>query len=112
VGPQRGEGRPLSSCLGCVCRPMELDGPGISNLKDLGWALRLRCLWLHKTEPDRILVPDKTRALFSVAMQIELGDRRTILFWTDQWLLGQKIVDIAPRLCCNPKMKNQPMYCP
>jgi hypothetical protein len=36
-----------------VCRPMELGGLGISNLRNLSWALRLRWLWLQKTEPHR-----------------------------------------------------------
>jgi hypothetical protein len=35
---------------------------------------------------------------FFVAMQTELGDGRNTLFWSDRWLHGQKIVDIAPRL--------------
>jgi hypothetical protein len=37
---------------GKVCRPLELGGIGISSLKELGWALRMRWLWLEK----RILV--------------------------------------------------------
>jgi hypothetical protein len=36
-----------------VCRPMELGGLGISSLKELGWALQMRWLWLQKTEPNR-----------------------------------------------------------
>jgi hypothetical protein len=36
--------------------------------------------------------------LFSVAMQTELGDGKNTLFWSDRWLHGQKITDIAPRL--------------
>jgi hypothetical protein len=36
-----------------VCRPIEMGGLGISNLKMLGWALRTRWLWLKKLEPHR-----------------------------------------------------------
>jgi hypothetical protein len=36
-----------------VTRPLDLGGLGISNLQQLGWALRLRWLWLQKTEPDK-----------------------------------------------------------
>lgn len=36
-----------------VARPVELGGLGISQLQQLGWALRMRWLWLHKTEPDK-----------------------------------------------------------
>jgi hypothetical protein len=31
-----------------VCHPIEYGGLGISNLKNLGWTLRARWLWLHK----------------------------------------------------------------
>jgi hypothetical protein len=31
-----------------VCHPMELGGLGISNLRNLSWALRLPWLWLQK----------------------------------------------------------------
>jgi hypothetical protein len=36
-----------------ICRPMKLGGLGISSLKELGWALRMRWLWLEKIDPDR-----------------------------------------------------------
>jgi hypothetical protein len=38
---------------GKVCRPLELGGLKISSLKELGWALRMRWLWLEKTDPSR-----------------------------------------------------------
>jgi hypothetical protein len=50
--------------------PIELGGLGISNLRNLGWALRVRWLWLQKTEPHRpwctlsIQAPDQVRAFF------------------------------------------------
>ncbi|GJN10038.1 hypothetical protein PR202_ga28097 [Eleusine coracana subsp. coracana] len=33
--------------------PLRLGGLGIHNLEHLRWALRMRWLWLQKTEPDR-----------------------------------------------------------
>lgn len=36
-----------------VKRPFELGGLGIPDLEILGWALRMRWLWLKKTQPDR-----------------------------------------------------------
>jgi hypothetical protein len=66
-----------------VCRPMELGGLGISSLKESGWALRMRWLWLHKTESSRpwsalpIKIPEKVQAFFAAAMQVEIGDGST-----------------------------------
>jgi hypothetical protein len=45
-----------------------------------------------------IRVPSKVKEFFFVAMQTELGDGATSLFWTEKWLWGHRIVDIAPRL--------------
>jgi len=39
-----------------VTRSLNLGGLGISNLQNLGWALKLRWLWLQKTEPDKAWV--------------------------------------------------------
>jgi hypothetical protein len=89
---------------GEVCRPLELSGLGISSLKELCWALRMRWLWLAKTEPNRpwsslqIQVPEKVHDFFAVAVQSDVGDGAHTLFWTDQWLHGQRILDLAPRL--------------
>jgi hypothetical protein len=89
---------------GKVCRLMELGGLGISCLKELGWALRTRWLWLAKTDPTRpwlalpIQVLDKCQAFFSIAMQTEIGDGTKTLFWRDRWLHGQRVEDLAPRL--------------
>jgi hypothetical protein len=82
-------------------------------IKELGWALWIWWLWLQKTEPNRpwptlpIQVPDKAKALFSVAMQTEVGDGKNTLFWTFRWLHGQRIDDIALRLFATiPKRSN------
>jgi hypothetical protein len=87
-----------------VCRPPELGGLGISELKTLGWSLRMRWAWLQKTEPHRpwaalpIQLPDQVRDFFSVAVAYEIGDGANTLFWSDRWLHGQCIADLAPRL--------------
>jgi len=84
-----------------VCLPKELGGLGISDLKSLGWALRMRWVWLKKTEPHRPLpihVPEQVRAFFKVAVYSEVGDGTKTLFWTDRWLHGHCIADLAPRL--------------
>ena len=87
-----------------VCRPKELGGLGISDLKTLGWSLKMRWIWLQKTEPNRpwadfnIHMPEHIRAFFAAVIYTEVGDGTTTLFWTDRWLHGQSIADLAPHL--------------
>jgi hypothetical protein len=87
-----------------VCRPADLGGIDISNLRLLGWALRARWLWLKKTEPHRpwasldIQVPDQVQAFFRIAIYSEVGNGEDTLFWIDRWLHGQCIADLAPSL--------------
>lgn len=63
----------------------------------------MRWLWLQKTEPNHpwadfnIIVPEQIRAFFSIAVYSEVGDGANTLFWTDRWLHGQSIADLAPR---------------
>jgi hypothetical protein len=97
---------------GKVRRPKELSGLGISSLKELAWALRMRWLWLAKTDPTRpwsalpIQVPDKRQTFFSIAMQTKIGDGTKKLFWRDRWLHGQRVEDLALRLLAAiPKRK-------
>jgi len=87
-----------------ACRPTELGGLGISDLRTLGWALRMRWLWLKKSEPNRpwahlpIHVPNQAKAFFAVAIISEVGNGEHTLFWTDRWLHGQSIAELAPQL--------------
>jgi hypothetical protein len=89
---------------GEVCRPVEFGGLGIFSLKELGWAHRMRWLWLAKPDPMRpwsslpLQFCDKVRAFFSVAMMTEIGNGASTLFWTDRWLHGLCVKDLAPRL--------------
>lgn len=58
-----------------VCRPLSLGGLGILNLEKMGWALRMRWLWLHKTDSSRpwaglsINVPKKCPLSFCCGCQ-------------------------------------------
>jgi hypothetical protein len=68
-------------------------------------------LWLHKTDPDRpwanlpIHVSKKARSFFSTVLVSEVGNGAHTLFWTDKWLLDQKMSNLAPRLfAIIPKM--------
>jgi hypothetical protein len=72
---------------------------GIASLPELCWALRMRWLWLQKSDPRRpwsslsIQVPSKARSFFSKVLISEVGNGINTMFWTDKW-----IPDIAPRL--------------
>jgi hypothetical protein len=69
-----------------VTRPKELGGLGISDPKHLNWALRLRWLWMRKTEPSKpwaafpLQVSAGIEAFFSMAVTTEVGDGTNTLF--------------------------------
>jgi hypothetical protein len=89
---------------GKVCRPIELGGLGIFSLKEMGWALRMRWLWLSKTDPGKpwsflpMKFPEKVKCFFSTALLTEIGSGTSTLFWQDRWLHGKSIEDLAPRV--------------
>jgi hypothetical protein len=86
------------------CRPTELGGLGISNLKLVGYALQTRWLWLQKTDNARawselpIKADPEVLAFFKASTFTLLGDGNSSLFWEDQWIQGEGISDIAPNL--------------
>ncbi|TVU43545.1 hypothetical protein EJB05_10024, partial [Eragrostis curvula] len=59
-----------------VCRPPELGGLGISDLKNLIWALRMRLCAALPTQ-----VPVQVQAFFSIASKSEVGNGFLILFF-------------------------------
>jgi hypothetical protein len=63
---------------GRVCRPLHLGGLGISSLKELCWALRMRWLWLHKTDPRKPWA--------NLAIQVpKRQDLSSPLVWSQKW---------------------------
>jgi hypothetical protein len=70
-----------------VTRPKELGVLGIPDLKNLNGALRLRWLWLRKTEPNKPWASfpfqgnADLKAFFSMAVVTEIGDGTNTLFW-------------------------------
>jgi len=75
-----------------VTRPCYLGGLGISHFQFLGWALRLRWLWLQKTEPEKawssfqVKAPHQVQAFFAVAVVTLVGNGKNSLFWSDSWV--------------------------
>ena len=77
-----------------VCRPPDLGGLRILDLNRFGFALRMKWLWLRRTDPSRPwlhLSDDRepvVDAMFRASIYLELGDGATALFWSDRWLQG------------------------
>lgn len=87
-----------------VCKPTQLGGLGISDLKLQGFALQTRWLWLQKIDQDRAWsqLPIKTapevQAFFRASTFTTIGDGKQALFCEDRWINGETAMEIAPCL--------------
>jgi hypothetical protein len=87
-----------------VCRPLAQGGLGIHDLEIMGWALNIRWLWLKKTQPNRPWAEFEVRthpmaaALFAASMCSVVGNGTSTMFWSDNWLNGMSLTQIAPAL--------------
>lgn len=78
-----------------ACRPTELGGLGIADLRLARFALQTRWLWLQKTDSDRawsslpLNVDTEVQAFFRASSFTELGDGNDTLFWDDRWIAGR-----------------------
>jgi hypothetical protein len=87
-----------------VCRPTDLGGLGVLDIKRMSWALRARWQWLRRSDTEKPWVnfPIPTNkhinALVHAASYINLGNGETALFWSDRWIDKQCIADIAPEV--------------
>jgi mannosylglycoprotein endo-beta-mannosidase len=87
-----------------VTSPKCFGGLGIPNLHLLNLALRCRWAWLQWTDPTRawaefdLQLPRLSVALFDAATVVQLGNGEKARFWSDRWLDGAKVEDIAPNL--------------
>lgn len=87
-----------------VQRPLQLGGLGVLDPVCFGQALRLRWLLLRCTCPDcswALLPSDEDYSLlafFNRSVRITIGSGTSVLFWSDPWLHGKTIQDIAPHL--------------
>jgi hypothetical protein len=70
----------------------------------MSWALRLRRLWLKKkTDIGRLWASFKINThpsvkAFSAAVSSVVGNSKNTLFWTDKWIDGQSLSQLAPHL--------------
>jgi hypothetical protein len=87
-----------------VIKLISLGGLGISNLKFKSWTLQVKWFWLEKTDPNRpwqslnILVQQHVKELFAKSLISIIGNGVSTLFWTDNWMHGEAIRDIAPEV--------------
>lgn len=87
-----------------VCRPKELGGLGVMDLKRHRLALRLRWEWLRRTDQTRpwqglMMSSDpQVQIAFNSLVHWWLGSGDKVLFWKDRWIRGASVEDIAPEI--------------
>ena len=84
--------------------PFLYGGLGVHDLERMGWALCIRWLWFMKTDTLRpwaslhVQIPRQAKALFDMATEMAVGNGENTKFWTDRWLHGKRVADMAPNL--------------
>jgi hypothetical protein len=87
-----------------VTSPKDHGGLGIPNLHLLNLALRCRWAWLQKVDPSKawaefnIQLPSLCTAIFDAATCYVLGNGERARFWSDRWLDGSSVAEIAPNV--------------
>jgi hypothetical protein len=85
-------GRCLVAWVNVAC-PTHFGGLGLPYLRTFGMALRLRWLWLVRTNPDktwatfRFPVDCAAQAFFDASVSVEVSDGSRALFWRTTGLL-------------------------
>jgi hypothetical protein len=85
-----------------VAKPTRLGGLGVKDLKLQGLALRVRWMWLRRTDPSRpwqglpSLSDPEVDNVFQSLAKFQIGDWRKTFFWKDRWVNGQSAEEIAP----------------
>ena len=76
-------------------------------------AFRTRWVWNLRAEEQKACcelacpVDERVRQVFYVAARVVVGNGERIYFWTDKWIHGKTIEEIAPDvfLSINPEIK-------
>lgn len=95
--------------------PGLFGGLGVKNLQLQALALRVRWEWLRRTEPDRpwqgipMIEDQMAKRVFDSLVHIKVGEGSRVLFWSDRWIHGFAIFDIAPMIqnCMNARTRNR-----
>lgn len=72
------------------------------DLKLQGLALRARWEWLRRTDNSRpwfglpMMKGKEVELVFRSLASVKLGRGNLVLFWTDRWINGASVVDLAP----------------
>jgi hypothetical protein len=87
-----------------VSRPLNFGGLGIHNLKLQGCALQARWLWLQKSDasmPWRGLdlpIQPQVKKFVYISVVTAVGNGANTLFWSDRWLEGFYVYEVAPQV--------------
>jgi hypothetical protein len=79
----------------------------------MSWALQAKWLWLQKTGPNRpwsgldLPIQPQARQLFASSIISFVGNGKNTLFWSDRWLNGCYIQDIAPEVAAKVDKKTR-----
>jgi hypothetical protein len=95
-----------------TCRPKEIGGLGVLDLKCFARALRLRWLWYQWKHRDRawsnldLPVDTRDKDLFAASTVVTVGDGKLAKFLTSSWVSGRTPKSIAATLFKKSKRKN------
>jgi hypothetical protein len=87
---------------GRVCRPLCYGGLGVQDLERAGIVLRLRWMWLIRTDATKpwigldLQFSTKEQDMFFASSRMAVRDGDTSRFWTDRWIDGKAIMEIVP----------------
>jgi hypothetical protein len=87
-----------------VCAPKDLGGLGIKNLNLLNHALRMRWRWMEMSGEDKpwvglnFKINNEAEEMLQACVKCEVGNGQRFRFWTDRWLGGRNIQQMAPNL--------------